>query len=141
VEDGVRVAMQAGATIQSIVDASHKTNELLQDISTGAREQSIGIEQVGRAVQGLDDLTQQNAAMVEETAAAAAAMNDLADTLAIEVARFKLHQDPPLQARETSPPGRSTFYRGCDRPFFRLFSKQKRKDVVQMASSCLANTL
>ena len=62
----------------------------LSEISTAASEQSDGVNQVGIAVNDLDRMTQQNAALVEQTAAAAAALQDQAVSLATEVARFKL---------------------------------------------------
>jgi hypothetical protein len=63
---------------------------LLGEVATGAREQSLGIGQIGQAVQELDRMTQQNAALVEQTAAAADAMKDQAHTLSHEVDRFRL---------------------------------------------------
>ncbi|MCP5269709.1 MAG: cache domain-containing protein [Burkholderiaceae bacterium] len=90
VEAGSDVVRRAGATIDDIVQSSSRVNALLGDVATGAREQSGGIGQIGEAVQELDRMTQQNAALVEETAAAAAAMQDQARTLADEVARFRL---------------------------------------------------
>ncbi len=63
---------------------------LLAEISTASSEQSNGVTQVGAAVQDLDNMTQQNAALVEQTAAAASSLRDQALDLANEVARFKL---------------------------------------------------
>jgi methyl-accepting chemotaxis protein len=65
-------------------------NNLLSEISTAAAEQSDGVNEVGMAVTDLDRMTQQNAALVEQTAAAASALQDQAVGLATEVARFKL---------------------------------------------------
>ncbi|MBT9487403.1 MAG: cache domain-containing protein [Rubrivivax sp.] len=95
VEAGTAVVRRAGTAIENIVASSTRVNALLGDVSTGTREQSSGIGEVGGAVQELDRMTQQNAALVEQTAAAASAMRDQADTLAREVARFQL---PPEQA-------------------------------------------
>jgi methyl-accepting chemotaxis protein len=90
VEAGTGVVREAGATISEIVSGAQRVNQLLSEIATGSREQSQGVGQVGEAVQELDRSTQQNAAMVEETAGAAAAMKSQALALASEVARFKL---------------------------------------------------
>jgi methyl-accepting chemotaxis protein len=90
VETGTAVVRQAGDSIRHIVDASRRVNELLEDIATGAREQSLGIEQIGESVHELDSATQQNSTLVEQTASAAAAMRSQADALAQEVSRFKL---------------------------------------------------
>jgi methyl-accepting chemotaxis protein len=63
---------------------------LLSEVSTAASEQSAGVSQVGTAVNELDRMTQQNAALLEQTAAAASALQDQAIGLASEVDRFKL---------------------------------------------------
>jgi methyl-accepting chemotaxis protein len=65
-------------------------NQLLVEISTAASEQSSGVTQVGSAVNELDRMTQQNAALVEQTAAAASALKDQAVDLASEVTEFRL---------------------------------------------------
>ena len=90
VEAGTGIVQRAGTIIDSIVTTSRHVDELLGVVSQGSREESEGIHQIGRAVHDLDELTQQNAALVEETAAAAAAMRDQADKLAREVGRFQL---------------------------------------------------
>ena len=90
VQAGTVVVRKAGAAMQDIVGASQRVSELLGAVATGAREQSQGIGQVGEAVVELDRVTQQNAALVEQTAHAAADMRELARTLAEEVARFHM---------------------------------------------------
>ncbi|MFG6433418.1 methyl-accepting chemotaxis protein [Roseateles sp. LYH14W] len=90
VENGTEIVREAGSTISDIVTSADHINALLAQIATGSNEQSQGIGQVGSAVQELDRATQQNAAMVEQTAAAASALRDQAQDLAAEVARFKL---------------------------------------------------
>ena len=79
-----------GASIEDIVASSQRVDQLLGEVATGAREQSAGIGQVGQAVTELDRMTQQNAALVEQTAAAADAMKDQAQALSHEVDRFRL---------------------------------------------------
>jgi methyl-accepting chemotaxis protein len=90
VEAGTGVVRKAGATIEDTVNSSRRVDALLSSVASGAREQSLGISQIGAAVQELDRMTQQNAALVEQTAAAAAAMKDQAMVLAGEVARFRM---------------------------------------------------
>jgi methyl-accepting chemotaxis protein len=90
VESGTGIVKKAGITMEDIVASSQRMNQLLGEVATGAREQNLGISQIGQAVQELDRMTQQNAALVEETAAAASAMKDQALTLAQEVSRFRL---------------------------------------------------
>jgi methyl-accepting chemotaxis protein len=89
---GAGVVRKAGATIGEILSASQRVDQLLGEVATGAREQSLGVGQIGQAVQELDRMTQQNAAMVEQTAAGAASMREQAQTLAQEVSRFRLPQ-------------------------------------------------
>jgi methyl-accepting chemotaxis protein len=97
VEAGAGIVRKAGGTIQEIVVSSQRVNELLGHVSNAAREQSQGVSQVGQAVQDIDRMTQQNAALVEQTAAAAAAMKDQARALTLEVERFRLPAGAALQ--------------------------------------------
>lgn len=99
VEAGTNVVRGAGRTIDEIVVASKRVDGLLDEVATGAQEQSVGVRQIGQAVQELDRMTQQNAAMVEQTAAAAAAMKEQARTLAEEVARFRIPEAPAKPAK------------------------------------------
>jgi methyl-accepting chemotaxis protein len=103
VEAGTRVVRQAGGTMEDIVGLSQRVSQLLGEIATGAREQSLGIGQIGAAVQDLDRMTQQNAALVEQTAAAAAAMKDQAGQLANQVSRFRLPAGAALMAQDHAP--------------------------------------
>ena len=90
VEAGAGIVERAGTTMKDIVAASQRVDQLLGEIAHGAQEQSLGVGQIGAAVQELDRMTQQNAALVEETAAASSAMKDQAQALAHEVDRFRL---------------------------------------------------
>src|SRR5690606_24313499 len=96
VRSGVEIVTRSEEAIEEVVSSSEKVKLLLQEIATSAREQSVGITQVGSALSDLDRMTQQNAAMVEETAVAAAIMNDKAQQLANAVARFRV-ECPPLR--------------------------------------------
>ncbi|MDT9001386.1 methyl-accepting chemotaxis protein [Paucibacter sp. APW11] len=98
-ESGVRVVRQAGATMEEIVSAAGRINQLLADIARATAEQSTGISMVTEAVGQLDQMTQQNAALVEETLAASNTMMEQAAGLATEVGSFKLpgeEQQRPL---------------------------------------------
>jgi methyl-accepting chemotaxis protein len=90
VESGSRVVREAGGTISQIVDSSRRMRELLSNVAVAAREQTAGVSQTARSVQEMDTVTQQNAALVEETAAAAGSLRDQAQALAEEVAQFRL---------------------------------------------------
>ena len=90
VELGNRIVSEAGTTMRAIVESTSTVGSLLQGISSGAREQALGIDQVGKAIHELDQMTQQNAALVEETAAASSGMRQQAEQLSSAVDAFKL---------------------------------------------------
>jgi methyl-accepting chemotaxis protein len=90
VASGTEVVQLAGSTIREIVETSREVNRLLAEIATSADEQSRGVAQTTQAVQDLDNVTQQNAALVEQTAAAAQSLQQQAKALAVEVSQFKL---------------------------------------------------
>jgi methyl-accepting chemotaxis protein len=90
VESGARVVQGAGDTMNDLVANATRLNELLAQISTAAHEQNAGVGQVGSSVQDLDRMTQQNSALVEQTASAAEALKSRAQEMAAQVARFRL---------------------------------------------------
>jgi methyl-accepting chemotaxis protein len=94
VQAGTVVVRKAGTAMHEIVAASQRVSELLGEVSTGAREQGRGIGQVDQAVTELDQVTQDNASLVESTAGAASEMRQLACRLADEVARYRMPADP-----------------------------------------------
>lgn len=98
IEGGTLIVRQAGQNIGEIVSSSQQVHRLLDEVAAGAREQNQGIAQIGQSLHDLDRMTQQNAALVEETVAAAAAMRDQANTLAQAVARFQMPQAQPSAA-------------------------------------------
>ena len=90
VENGTQLVAQAGRTMGDIVDQVRRVSQLITEISEASGEQSGGIGQIGDAVTQLDQVTQQNAALVEESAAAAESLRLQADALARTVATFRL---------------------------------------------------
>jgi methyl-accepting chemotaxis protein len=90
IASGTAVVEQAGATMQTMVTNAKQINAYLNDISVAAREQAEGVGQVTIAIQTLDENTQQNAALVEETSAASSALTQQAATLQEEIANFKV---------------------------------------------------
>ncbi|MGX5659248.1 methyl-accepting chemotaxis protein [Castellaniella ginsengisoli] len=87
---GNEQASRAGATMQDIVDSINRVTDIMGEISAASREQTTGIEEINSAVTQMDDVTRQNASLVEESAAAAASLQEQADTLARLVATFRL---------------------------------------------------
>ncbi|MDC8786653.1 methyl-accepting chemotaxis protein [Roseateles koreensis] len=90
VESGAQLVEKAGQTMTEIVDSIGRVGHMVSEISSATAEQSTGINQIGDAISRLDEMTQQNAALVEESAAAARSLQDQADALAQSVAIFKL---------------------------------------------------
>lgn len=90
VEEGASLVTNAGSTMGEIVQSVRRVNEILDEISHASREQSAGIEQVNRAVVEMDQVTQQNAALVEEAAAAAHSLKDQVDVLRDAIESFSL---------------------------------------------------
>jgi methyl-accepting chemotaxis protein len=90
VEVGSRQVGDAGRTMGDVVEQVRRVNELIAGISAATNEQTGGIGQVGEAVQQLDRVTQQNAALVEESAAAAESLKQQAQRLVGAVAAFKM---------------------------------------------------
>jgi len=90
VERGMGVVRHAGQTMDEIVRHAADIRGLLDSVAGGAREQSMGIGQIGQAVQDLDRNTQANAALVEQTAAAAGAQRIAAVRMAAQVDEFRL---------------------------------------------------
>ena len=90
VETGSRLVQDAGTTMQDIVQSVQRVNDMIGEITAASTEQSSGIAQVNQAVGNLDQMTQQNAALVEESAAAAQSLREQAEQLAQVVSTFKL---------------------------------------------------
>jgi methyl-accepting chemotaxis protein len=91
VSSGAALVERAGQTINEISDSISRVSRIVAEISHATAEQSGGINQIGSAISQLDQMTQQNAALVEESAAAAQSLQHQADALAQSVAVFKLH--------------------------------------------------
>jgi methyl-accepting chemotaxis protein len=87
---GSTLVQEAGASMSHIVDAVQRVSDVIGEISAAASEQADGVMQVNTAVTQLDQMTQQNAALVEESAAAAESLKDQAARLAHVVAVFRL---------------------------------------------------
>jgi len=93
VEDGARLVRDAGQTMGDIVVAVRRVSDIIAEITTAASEQSSGIALVNDSVSQLDQMTQQNAALVEQSAAAAESMRGQARHLSEAVGTFRLRQD------------------------------------------------
>jgi methyl-accepting chemotaxis protein len=90
VDAGSQLVGQAGATMTEILDSVRRVADIMREISVASRAQSGGIEQINRQVEEMDGMTQQNAALVEQAAAAAASLRDQSQRLSEVVAVFKV---------------------------------------------------
>jgi len=88
VEDGTKLVAQAGKTMEEIVSAIRGVTLIMSEIRTASVEQTSGIEQVNQAIGQMDEVTQQNAALVEQAAAAAESLEEQAQNLSVTVGRF-----------------------------------------------------
>jgi len=93
VDDGARLVNEAGATMGEIVGSVQRVTDIIGEISAATEEQRAGIGQINNAISQMDQVTQQNAALVEEAAAASAAMQDQAQQLTEVVSVFRLGRE------------------------------------------------
>ncbi|MFZ3126820.1 MAG: methyl-accepting chemotaxis protein [Rhodoferax sp.] len=110
VEHGTALVDQAGTTMSEVVSSIRRVTDLMGEISAASNEQSAGVSQVGEAIVQMDQVTQQNAALVEEMASAASSLNAQAQDLVAAVAVFKLRPgdapaSPPVAS--VAPPVRT----------------------------------
>ena len=105
VDGGARLVQEAGSTMDDVVTSFQLVANLVTEITNASREQSSGIEQVTQAVSQMDEVTQQNAALVEEAAAAAESLEEQARALVQAVSMFRLSAadvqaapEPPIRA-------------------------------------------
>jgi methyl-accepting chemotaxis protein len=123
VESGTKLVTEAGSTMQEIVQSVRRVTDVIGEITAAATEQSEGIAGVNRSISNLDQMTQQNAALVEESAAAAESLRDQADRMKQAVAVFKvaagqggvaLAAVPVRTAGPATKPFKGTERRGAD---------------------------
>jgi len=113
VESGSAQVAQAGQTMEEIVASVQRVSDLIGEITASSTEQRDGIAQVNQAVTHLDQMTQQNAALVEESTAAAASMRDQAQKLAEVVAMFNVGA---VAARAPAAPPRAAPVTAAPKP-------------------------
>ena len=103
VEDGAKLVTQAGKTMGEIVNSIRGVTTIMAEISAASIEQTSGIEQVNQAVAQMDDVTQQNAALVEQAAASAESLEEQAHNLSITVSGFRIDDNPRTVKQVQSP--------------------------------------
>jgi len=110
VEDGTRLVNQSGNTLQDIMEAVKRVSDIIADIAAASLEQTSGIQQVNKVITQLDEMTQQNAALVEEATSASESLKEQSQRLKEHVGFFKtkeIHYDAtePPSKPTTSPKG------------------------------------
>ena len=103
VEQGGKLVQQAGAAMTEVVDTVRGVTDIVSEISAASAEQSTGIDEINRAITQMDEVTQQNAALVEEAAAASQSLQEQASNLASVVGAFKLAQGQANAAQHSTP--------------------------------------
>ena len=110
VDAGGRLVDEAGTTMQEIVQGITRVTDIMSEIASASAEQTVGIEQVNEAITQMDGVTQQNAALVEEAAAAAGSLQEQAATLAQLVSVFNVGEPGAAYGAggtRSSPAGRA----------------------------------
>lgn len=100
VDEGAQLVQEAGATIDQVVVSVKKVSEAVDAINTASREQRSGIEQVNQAIEQMDGVTQQNAALVEEAAATASALEEQALNLTGATKAFRIEANDAAAAAQ-----------------------------------------
>jgi methyl-accepting chemotaxis protein len=103
VDDGSKLVNEAGQTMGDIVDSIQRVTDIMGEITSASQEQTMGIEQINVAITQMDEVTQQNAALVEQAAAASQSMQEQAEALARVVGFFKTGAAAP--ALRVAAPG------------------------------------
>ena len=103
VDAGAKLVDQAGSTMADIVDSITRVTDIMSEIASASIEQTAGIEQINMAISEMDGVTQANAALVEEAAAAAGSMQEQARTLSEVVGVFKLADGGGAAQRPAAP--------------------------------------
>jgi methyl-accepting chemotaxis protein len=107
VDSGTKLVVRAGDTMSDVVASVKQVSDIVAEISAATTEQNAGISQVHQSITAMDQVTQQNAALVEQTAAASQAMQDQAEILARAVSAFRIdagHLKPAPVLRNASRP-------------------------------------
>jgi methyl-accepting chemotaxis protein len=116
VERGTALVDKAGATMTEVVSAIRRVTDIMGEISAASGEQSQGVARVGEAIEQMDQTTQQNAALVEQSAAAADSLKNQAGQLVEAVAVFRLAAGPAAVTGSAAAPGARIGYQGGEPP-------------------------
>lgn len=130
VEEGARLVDASGSTLVEIVAWVKKVSAIIADIAVASQEQSAGIEQVNKGITQMDQMTQQNAAFVEEMASASQSMNEQAVHLIQAIQSFKLKDDHAAQTAPAPKERKSLAPLAERRQFRRPWSAEKNEAML-----------
>lgn len=111
VSAGTALVDKAGKTMEEVVSAVKQVTDIMGEITAASTEQSRGIEQVNQAISQMDDVTQQNAALVEEAASAASSLEEQSQNLAAAVSAFKVNENQRPATPQLPMPARKAIAR------------------------------
>ncbi|MDR3375915.1 MAG: PAS domain S-box protein [Ancalomicrobiaceae bacterium] len=111
VKDGVKLVNDAGSSLHQIVDSVKRVTDIVSEIASASKEQAIGVEEINKAVAQMDEMTQQNSALVEENAAACRMLQQQAEdmsqrmsTFEVGDARYDVASKPVVELAHRRPP-------------------------------------
>ena len=120
VKDGVKLVNDAGTALNEIVGSIKKVADIVSEIAAASKEQSTGVEEINKAVSAMDEMTQQNSALVEENAAACRLLQDQAEAMQQRMSQFELDEralaDAPAVTKLTRPAHAATGAKPAAKP-------------------------
>ncbi|MGO9947871.1 MAG: methyl-accepting chemotaxis protein [Steroidobacteraceae bacterium] len=135
VTEGTKLVDDSGKVLAEIVMRVKKVTDVMAEIASSSREQASGIEQVNKAITMMDDVTQQNAALVEEASAAAQALTEQASSLTQLIARYRVEEsgseDAPRSALRPAAAAPAVERRAANRPL----TGKKRAAAPEIAAA------
>ena len=138
VRDGAQQVDRAGATMQEILQAVGRVTGIMEEISAASGQQSHGIDQVSGAVRQMDEVTQQNAALVEEAAAAAAALKDQTGNLRNLMGAWKIGAETTRAAEPAFKPQAAATAKRAPTPAVGKAAVKKASPVVKRPATPVA---
>jgi methyl-accepting chemotaxis protein len=130
VDTGTRLVGEAGTTMQDVVDSVRRVTDIMVEIAAASQEQTAGIELINQAVIQMEQVTQQNAALVEEAAAASESMREQAGELEQSVGLFKLNAVHAVAAKPAKPASAAAQLVRTPRPAAKALPKAHTKPVT-----------
>jgi methyl-accepting chemotaxis protein len=139
VEQGTALVDRAGETMTEVVASIRRVTDIMGEISAASNEQAVGVSQVGEAVTQMDQATQQNAALVEQMAAAASSLKTQAGEMVETVAVFKVGgNDGVLKTKVRSAAPVSTSFKGAERRTVKPRPAKPKQPPAPAASKSIA---